>query len=56
MKPRILCHVIILEMTQMLGDRRVGMHRGDCDLIRPVETVKLNNLLIIMCSLCVVEI
>jgi len=56
MKPLILCHVIILEMTHMLGDRRVRVHRGNCDLVRPVETVKLNNLLITMCSLCVVEI
>jgi len=40
----------------MLGDGSVGVHRGDCDLVRPGEIVKLNNLLLAICSLCVDKI
>ena len=37
MKPRTMGYLIVLEVKHVLGDRRVGMHHGNCDLVHFVE-------------------
>ena len=38
MNPEYTCYVICLEVTHMLGDGRVGMHRRKYDVIDSVKS------------------
>jgi len=54
--PEFLYDVIVWEVTHMLGDGHVGVHHWGLWLGLSRETVKSNSLLLITCSLCLLEI
>jgi len=56
MKSWITRYVIGIEVTHMLGDRCMGMHRKNCDLVDFVELYSWIILLLSVYSPCVLEI